>query len=101
MDEDAGNLAKDAKLDLNLLFSGIRFDKVREMGLAGAQPLKSVSHTFAAVMHLSLQKSFAECQLQARLDGTSASRLAKIPHRGMISCDNFNMLKATLGLGSS
>ena len=43
VDEDAGNLAEAVKLDLNTIFSGIRFQKIVELGLAGAQPVDTVS----------------------------------------------------------
>lgn len=45
MDEEAGELAEAVKIDLNSVFSGVRFQKVTELGLAGAQPLDSVSHS--------------------------------------------------------
>lgn len=42
MDEDAGELAKPVKVDLNTLFHDLRFESVEELGLGGAQPLVSV-----------------------------------------------------------
>ena len=40
--EKAGELAEAVKIDLNSIFSGVRFQKVTELGLAGAQPLDLV-----------------------------------------------------------
>ena len=42
VDEDAGELGRDAEVDLNALFADLTFDEAEELALSASRPLSEV-----------------------------------------------------------
>ena len=42
VDEDAGELGRDAEVDLNALFADLTFDEAEELALSASRPLSKV-----------------------------------------------------------